>query len=356
MSVRAAERFKVGDRVTVKPGQEHMDMEPEMSGEVRSISPDAAYAIRFDGEAEDHKWYVDGELNAESGGGGGGGMRANKTARRADPAAMVKGIKAFRASAIVRRLEAKKSDGAGKTGELFIYDVIGADWFGGISAKDVARALESLRGVEQLNIYINSPGGDVFDGVAIYNQIRRFEGKKTVFVDGLAASAASVIALAGDTVITAQNAMWMIHHPWTIALGSAPDFRKVADELDKISGVLIETYAARTKQTPKDIRAWMDDETWMTADEAMERGFTDEVAREDDGEEAAAALAAPAAPAPSNRAIIDPVLNKYKNTPEPLRSAAASARVLIESMERKNNLRRASPSQARRGQPDAPKR
>jgi ATP-dependent Clp protease protease subunit len=111
----------------------------------------------------------------------------------------------------------------GKTGDLYIYEDIGSGWFGGIGPNDVKEALDEVGSVDTLNIYINSPGGSVFDGMAIYNQLKRFAARKVVHIDGIAASIASVIAMAGDEIVCAPNAMMMIHDPFGIAAGTAKD-------------------------------------------------------------------------------------------------------------------------------------
>lgn len=159
-------------------------------------------------------------------------------------------------------------------GELYILDDIGP-W--AITAQDVSKALIEMKGCKTLAIYINSPGGVVSDGVAIYNMLVRNAAKKTVYVEGVAASIASIIAMAGDKIVTAKNAMWMIHEPMAFVGGNSDDMRKAAEALDKMRATLIDTYAARTKQSKDDLSTWMAAETWMNADEAKARGFTDEI-------------------------------------------------------------------------------
>ena len=162
----------------------------------------------------------------------------------------------------------------GKKAELFLYDAIGADYFGdGITAKSVADALAEFTPKADLDIYINSPGGSVFDGIAIYNQLARWGGKKTVHIDGIAASIASVIAMVGDEVKIADNGLMMIHSAWGITVGNAAEMRKYADSLDKIDGTILSTYVAKTKGKEAEINDWMKAETWMNADEAVSRGF-----------------------------------------------------------------------------------
>jgi ATP-dependent Clp protease protease subunit len=185
-----------------------------------------------------------------------------------------------------------RANAKASTGELYLYDVIGGYW-DGIHAKDIVKALDEMGKVSTLNIYINSPGGEVFEAVAIMSVLERFDATKNVFVDGIAASAASFLAMVGDTITTASNGMWMIHEPWGFAMGPASDMRKTADVLDKIRGTMIDIYAKRTGAKAEDLSAWLADETWMTAAEAKDRGFTDEISEEEKatGEDVAAAYA-----------------------------------------------------------------
>lgn len=192
---------------------------------------------------------------------------------------------------------------ANAVGELYFYDQFGGSWFSeGITSKGVKDALDAMKGVARLNVFVNSPGGDVFEGKAIHSLLRRFaEGgaKIHVHVDGLAASAASFVAMAGDVITTAPYATWMIHNAWTVAAGGADDFRKLGDLLDDQNSDIAGIYAARTGQPLDKLHALMDAETWMTAQEALDLGFTDEVSEpnraptdddeEDEEEEKAAA-------------------------------------------------------------------
>ena len=163
----------------------------------------------------------------------------------------------------------------GKRAEMFIYDEI-SRW--GISADSFSRELRTLGTAEALDIYINSPGGSVFDGIAIFNQIARHPAKeKVMHVDGIAASIASVIMMAGSKIKVASNGTVMIHDPWAFAAGTAKDMRKMADSLDLTRDQILDTYAKRTKGKREDISAWMDEETWMNATEAKARGFADEI-------------------------------------------------------------------------------
>jgi len=160
--------------------------------------------------------------------------------------------------------------------EVWIYGDIGASWFDdGITAKGFSDDLKALGKVTLLNVYINSPGGAVFEGVAIYNTLRRHAARKIVHIDGLAASIASVIAMAGDEIRIATNGMMMIHNPYGLAMGEADELRRMADALDKIKGAILDTYVLRTGGKADEIERQMDAETWMNADEAVAAGFAD---------------------------------------------------------------------------------
>lgn len=156
--------------------------------------------------------------------------------------------------------------------EIFLYDEIGS-W--GVTASAFAEATNGLTG--DITLRINSPGGEVFDGVAIYNQLRSLDAKVKVVVDGVAASIASIIALAGDEVLIAENAMMMIHDPWSMAMGTAEDMRKSAGLLDKVKQTLITTYVNRTGKTGVEIAKAMTAETWFTAEEAVDFGLATSV-------------------------------------------------------------------------------
>jgi ATP-dependent protease ClpP protease subunit len=158
--------------------------------------------------------------------------------------------------------------------ELLIYDAIGADMWGeGVTAKSVVAALADA-GDKPVVARINSPGGDVFDGMAIYNALRGHAAGVTVRVDGLAASAASVIAMAGECTM-AQASQMMIHNSWALAIGNKADMRKMADTMDKIDGQMAAVYAAKSGRPAEDMQALMDAETWLTAQEAVDAGLAD---------------------------------------------------------------------------------
>lgn len=166
----------------------------------------------------------------------------------------------------------------GNRGEIWLYDQIGESFWGeGISAKTFQKELSGLGKVNTLNVRINSPGGDVFDGLAIYNLLKAHPARVLVDVDGLAASIASVIAMAGDEIRMAGNAMMMIHNPHGMAVGDATEMQRVAALLQQVKGSLADTYASRTSQTRHQLEAWMDEETWLTAETAVQYGFADGV-------------------------------------------------------------------------------
>ena len=169
---------------------------------------------------------------------------------------------------------------AGREATLYLYDIIGEDWFGGVAAKDFVPQLAALD-VDTIHLRINSPGGSVFAARAMEQALRDHKGKVIVHIDGLAASAATFIAMAGEEVIMAKGAMFMIHKAWTEMWGNADDLRKEAELLDKIDGTLAETYASKTGKDLEQVSSWMAEETWFTAAEALEHGFATSIAETD---------------------------------------------------------------------------
>lgn len=171
----------------------------------------------------------------------------------------------------------------GAEAEVWIYDQIGSDWFGeGVTARGFADQLrENAKGVKLLNVYINSPGGSVWEGTAIHSTLKEHGAKVAVRIDGVAASIASIIAMAGNTISIAPAAMMMIHNPMAGVMGGAKDMRETADLLDKVRGQLIDTYARRTKGNPKAIGEQMDAETWFTGQEAVDAGYADSLTQQD---------------------------------------------------------------------------
>lgn len=176
-----------------------------------------------------------------------------------------------------------------KTGELLIYgEIASSTWWGDeVTPKQFKEELDALGDIETLNVFINSPGGDVFAGQAIYSIIKRCNAQVNVYVDGLAASVASLVAMAGDTVIMPANAMMMIHNPWTWGAGNASEFRKLADDLDKVRDSMVTAYESRSALTKDEIIELLDAETWLGAEDCKEYGFCDEI---EEAKEMAASL------------------------------------------------------------------
>lgn len=163
--------------------------------------------------------------------------------------------------------------------EIRIDGQIGGEWFeeDPVTAQKFAKDLKALGQPTALDIYINSPGGSVFDGSAIYSQLKRHAAKKTVYVEGLAASIASMIAMAGDEVVIPKNAFLMIHRASGAAMGTAADMKKMADVLEKIESGIASAYIAKTGRDAEEIQALMEAETWMNGEEAVALGFADRV-------------------------------------------------------------------------------
>lgn len=169
-----------------------------------------------------------------------------------------------------------KHDYRAEAGEIFLYDEIG---FWGVTASQFIADLTEQE-ADEITLRINSPGGDVFDGMAIFNAIRNDPRPITVEIDGLAASAASYIALAGDDVRMAENAFMMIHDAWSVVIGNAQEMRETAETLDKIDGQIAAMYARKSGGSVEDYRDLMDAETWFTAEEAKEIGLIDSITGE----------------------------------------------------------------------------
>jgi ATP-dependent Clp protease, protease subunit len=170
------------------------------------------------------------------------------------------------------------ADGQEDERSISVYDVIGQDfWTGeGVTAKRIAGALRRM-GAGPVTVNVNSPGGDMFEGLAIYNLLREHKGEVTVKVLGLAASAASIIAMAGDTVQVARAGFLMIHNAWVVAVGNRNDLRDFADTLEPFDTAMADIYAARTGRDQKAMAKLMDAETWIGGAAAVEDGFADEL-------------------------------------------------------------------------------
>jgi ATP-dependent Clp protease, protease subunit len=198
---------------------------------------------------------------------------------------------------------------------VWLYDYITSDdYWGGVSALSFAKELVGIT-APTIHLRINSPGGDVFAGRAMEQIIREHKSKIVTHVDGYAASAASYVAIAGDEVEISPGGMFMIHKAWTLAMGNADDLAATAALLNQIDETLVATYARETGQSVEDIVAWLSAETWMTAEQSVERGFADRIASSADKS------------ANQNRAQWD--LSAYKNAPAKPTSPNAADTVTV---------------------------
>ena len=194
--------------------------------------------------------------------------------------------------------------------EMSIFDEIGA-W--GVKAKDFCEQLKTVT-AKKLTVRINSPGGDFFDGLAIYNAIKEHAAEVTCRVTGIAASAASSIAIAGDKTVIEKNSFLMIHNVWSVAVGDASEMRKQAETLDMMSMSAAKMYASKSGKTVEEMKKAMDNETWYDSDDAKNAGLVDEIIDDDEDEE------------DYEQKVKNcfAVLNKYPKAPEKLRKFAAS--------------------------------
>mgnify|MGYP006164259223 CR=1 FL=1 len=163
-----------------------------------------------------------------------------------------------------------KNNAKDNLAEVIIYDEIGMY---GVDAKSFISEIKSIPTNQNVLLRINSPGGSVIDGLAIYDAVNRMPQKVTSRVEGIAASMASVIALAADEVIMSENSLYMIHNVWGGEVGDSGDLRKAADLMDKMSDRLVNIYVSKTGKSEDQIRSWMDEETWFNSSEAIEAGF-----------------------------------------------------------------------------------
>ena len=207
-----------------------------------------------------------------------------------------------------------------KSLELDLYGDVGA-----VDGIDPAKVVALLRGApdaKRINIRLNSPGGSAFDGIAIFNALKDHPAKVTVKVDGLAASAASIIAMAGDTIEMGEGSFLMVHRAHGLAYGHRDDLRELADVLEKADGEIIDVYARRSKKPVETVRGWVEAETWFTGQEAVEAGLADKVAK-DPGALARAAKALATAKGPVLDALHLP--EKLKNAIEAVPAAKPKA-------------------------------
>lgn len=166
-----------------------------------------------------------------------------------------------------------------ETATINIYgDITSYPWIeSDVSSYNLSKQLEELQDVEQIDVYINSYGGEVAEGLAIYNALKRHKAKVTTHCDGFACSIASVIFMAGDERIMPEASMLMIHNAWIWAAGNAKELRKQAEDLDKISQASVEAYKANSTLSEDEIKELMDNETWILPEEALEYGFATSV-------------------------------------------------------------------------------
>jgi len=157
--------------------------------------------------------------------------------------------------------------------EILLYAPIGSFFEEDISARDVAETLNLLKNISNIIVRINSPGGEVFEGLAIYNSLVKHPAKIHVEIEGMALSIASVITMAGDSIIMSESSLFMIHNPLGFAIGDAEEMRKTAEMMDKAKATLIKAYRRQTNLSENTISTAMDAETWYTASEAKEAGF-----------------------------------------------------------------------------------
>lgn len=217
------------------------------------------------------------------------------------------------------RMEAKN----GKA-EIAIFDDIGPSWLGLIGAQGFKRDLEALGDVSEIRVLINSHGGDVSEGTAIYNLLKDHRAKVTTEVVGMAASIASLIFEAGDVRRVAENAALMIHLPWTITIGDEQDHEKQLQLLKSAGVQSAKTYAARTGNSEEQILEWMKAEKWIWSDEVVGLGFADEVI-----------------PNKAMAARFNPAMYAFQNAPE------ERLRALFEEFERLNSRASAEPERPR---------
>lgn len=151
-----------------------------------------------------------------------------------------------------------------------------------ICPQNVKNTLDEAGG-KDITVHLNSYGGDVFAGISIYNMLRNYSGKVTIHIDGIAASAASVIAMAGETIKMPATTQMMVHKAWTFAAGNADDFRKTADDMDKIDSSILEAYKERFVGTEEELKALIENETYLTAEECKAFGFCDEDQADEEG-------------------------------------------------------------------------
>lgn len=172
------------------------------------------------------------------------------------------------------RVVAKADDEA----EIFLYEDVGESFFGGVTAAQFKDNLKQLGDVKHISLRLNSYGGEVMDGLTIYRLLADHKAKVTAHIDGVAASIASVIAMAANKVIISEAGFMMIHNASGLVMGDAKDMRQMADTLDTVTGTLRGVYMARTKRSETEVKSWMDAETWFAGPDAVANNFADKLA------------------------------------------------------------------------------
>lgn len=199
---------------------------------------------------------------------------------------------------------------AGDEAEILIYGDIGGGWWDeGITGESIAKEIAAID-AGTIHVRLNSGGGLVFEGLAIYNALARHDAKIIMHVDSIAASITSVIMMAGDEIHIAEGAQVMIHKPWSGTWGDATAMRKEADILDKLEKGIIDIYAARTGADRADLESWVASETWFTGQEAVDAGFADSMT-----------------PAKKKKAASSALFNLFKNTPQNLLASASAPEI-----------------------------
>ena len=210
------------------------------------------------------------------------------------------------------RLEAKNDEAT-----VYIYDEIG--WFG-VGAGQFVKDVNAIS-AKTIHLRINSPGGSVFDGMAIYNTLKQHKARVITHIDGLAGSISSIIAMAGDEIVAGEGAYLMIHEPWSVVIGSAADLRAEAELLDKIGGTIADIYTQRSGKSREEVLDLMGAETWFTGPEALENGFIDRLEASENAEKAR-----------SKAILFD--LSAFANVPDALKREAENPIVTERGLEK----------------------
>ena len=216
-----------------------------------------------------------------------------------------------------------RADASGDTAHVYVYDVIDGYW--GANASDLAKTLNEVRG-KPVALHINSPGGDVFEARAMVAALRAHDAPVTAYVDGLAASSASWLALAASAVHIQDGGMFMVHNSWSWTWGNKHELRTTADLLDKIDGTIANDYTRKTGADNATVVGWMDAETWFTAQEALDAKLVDHIITQPNQAEGAG----------SNRWN----LAAYTNAPKPPKPPEPSAQDIAAAAERQQRLNR----------------